>query len=78
MVSSPATKHRAMWAPGRVRTQGEQCCRVKVEGSGGSSGNRGSCGFMAAGGLALFVCLLSFIWVSNDYIEPIRRPSTAR
>lgn len=34
LISSPATKHRAMRAPGRARIQGEQRRGVKGEGSG--------------------------------------------
>lgn len=71
LISSPATKHRAMWAPGRARIQGEQRWRVKVEGSGGNPGN--TLWFDAEEGLVLSVCLPSFIWVCDDAIEPKRR-----
>ena len=66
LISSPATKHRAMWTPGRTRIQGEQCWRVKVEGSGENPSN--TLWFYAEGGLVLFVCLLSFIWVCEDAV----------
>lgn len=57
LVSSPATKHRATWAPGRATTRGEQCWRVKEEGSRGNPGSAGLCGFMQEEGwLCLRVC----------------------
>lgn len=66
LISSPATKHRAMGAPGRARIQGEQCWRVKVEGSERNPSN--TLWFCAEGGLVLFVCLLSFMGVCEDAI----------
>lgn len=71
LISSPATKHRAMWAPGRARIQEEQRWRVKVEGSRGNPSN--TLWLYAGGGLGLFVRLLSFIWVCEDPIEPKRK-----
>lgn len=71
LILLPATEHRAIPAPGRAGTQGEQRCRVKVEATRGNPGS--ALWLYAEGGMVLFLCLLSLIWVYDDATQPRRR-----
>lgn len=62
--SIAATEHRGIPAPGRAGAGGEQRCKGEVEASRGNPGS--ALWVYAQGGMGLFLCLPSLIWVGDD------------